>query len=305
MGLLIVVSFSYRQTIFAYPSGGGSYVVSQGQPRREARARRRRVAARRLRAHRGGVDLRRRRRHHLRRRRTCARTGSSSASPSSPSSPSPTCAASRSRAPCSPSRPTSTSSPSARLIVWGFVPRLRRRPRAAGAGRRSATTSSPTASFSAGTLGGVTFFLLMRAFSSGAVALTGVEAISNGVPAFRPPESRNAAKTLIAMALILGVYFFCISVLAHRIQPTLSEDETILSLLGDAVFGDGTRSCTTCSRSPRWRSWSSRPTPPSPTSPASLRSSPATATCPASSATVATGWCSPTASSPSPSSPPC
>ncbi|MGH9137889.1 MAG: APC family permease [Acidimicrobiales bacterium] len=93
--------------------------------------------------------------------------------------------------------------------------------------------------FSAGTLSGVTFLLLMRAFSSGAVALTGIEAISNGVPAFKPPEAKNAARTLTAMAVILSSYFFCISVLAHRIQPTLSEDETILSQLGGAVFGDG------------------------------------------------------------------
>ncbi|HET6665169.1 MAG TPA: APC family permease [Acidimicrobiales bacterium] len=93
--------------------------------------------------------------------------------------------------------------------------------------------------FSAGTLSGVTLFLLMRAFSSGAVALTGVEAISNGVPAFKKPESKNASRTLVAMAAILGVYFFGVSVLAHRLQPTLSEDETVLSLLGGAVFGEG------------------------------------------------------------------
>jgi amino acid transporter len=93
--------------------------------------------------------------------------------------------------------------------------------------------------YSSGALPGVTLFLLLRAFSSGAVALTGIEAISNGVPAFKKPESKNAATTLVAMAGILCVYFFCISVLAHRIQPTLSEDETILSQLGGAVFGPG------------------------------------------------------------------
>jgi amino acid transporter len=93
--------------------------------------------------------------------------------------------------------------------------------------------------FSAGALPGVTLFLLLRAFSSGAVALTGIEAISNGVPAFKAPESKNAARTLTAMAAILCVYFFSVSVLAHRIQPTLSEDETILSQLGGAVFGEG------------------------------------------------------------------
>jgi amino acid transporter len=87
---------------------------------------------------------------------------------------------------------------------------------------------------------GITLFALLRAFSSGAVALSGVEAISNGVPAFRPPESRNAARTLIWMSCILGATFFGISVLAHRLQPTVSEHETLLSIMGGAVFGDGT-----------------------------------------------------------------
>src|SRR2546429_196666 len=86
---------------------------------------------------------------------------------------------------------------------------------------------------------GITLFALMRAFSSGAVALTGIEAISNAVPAFKRPESRNAATTLAWMAVILGVFFFGISLLAHRLGPTLSENETVLSVLGTAVFGRG------------------------------------------------------------------
>jgi amino acid transporter len=90
-----------------------------------------------------------------------------------------------------------------------------------------------------GVMVGVTAFALMRAFSSGAVALTGVEAISIAVPTFRSPAPKNAAKTLVAMVTILGGLFFGISVLAHRLQPTLSEHETILSLMGDAVFGRG------------------------------------------------------------------
>jgi amino acid transporter len=87
------------------------------------------------------------------------------------------------------------------------------------------------------TLGSVGLLLLLRAFSSGAVALTGVEAISNGVPAFRKPESHNAATTLIAMGAILGGFFFGISVLANHIDPTVSEDETLLSIMGRYVFG--------------------------------------------------------------------
>ncbi len=88
-------------------------------------------------------------------------------------------------------------------------------------------------------VGAVTALALMRAFSSGAVALSGIEAISNGVPAFRRPESRNAGATLVWMGVILATFFFGISVLAHRLRPTVSEDETLLSIIATAVFGDG------------------------------------------------------------------
>jgi amino acid transporter len=91
-----------------------------------------------------------------------------------------------------------------------------------------------------GPLPGLTTLMLLRAFSSGAVALTGIEAISNGVPAFRKPESRNASITLMIMGAILGTYFLGISVLSNLLKPTLNEEETILSTLGRAVFGDGT-----------------------------------------------------------------
>ena len=92
-----------------------------------------------------------------------------------------------------------------------------------------------------GAITGITVFILMRAFSSGAVALSGVEAVSNGVPAFRPPESRNASVTLVAMGTILGGCFFGLSVLAHHLQPIPQENgETVLSIMGTAVFGDGT-----------------------------------------------------------------
>jgi amino acid transporter len=89
-------------------------------------------------------------------------------------------------------------------------------------------------------LTGVSVLVVLRAFASGAVALTGVEAIADGVPAFKKPESRNAARTLGTMAVILGSAFFGLAVLAHRIRPTASEDETLLSIMGSAVFGDGT-----------------------------------------------------------------
>jgi len=84
---------------------------------------------------------------------------------------------------------------------------------------------------------GVGLFYLMRAFSSGAVALTGIEAISNGVSAFKKPEAKNASKTLVWMASILGALFFGISVLAHRLEPVPSHEETVLSQLARHVYG--------------------------------------------------------------------
>lgn len=82
-------------------------------------------------------------------------------------------------------------------------------------------------------------FLILKGFSSGAVALTGVEAISNGVPAFRRPQARNAATTLTWMGTILGTLFFGTALLARNLQPYPSHDETVISQLGRAVFGDG------------------------------------------------------------------
>jgi amino acid transporter len=87
-----------------------------------------------------------------------------------------------------------------------------------------------------GTLG---LFLLLRGFSSGAVALSGVEAISDGVPAFRRPEAKNAATTLITMAVILGTLFFGVSVLAHHLHPFPSHEETVISQMSRQVFGEG------------------------------------------------------------------
>ncbi|HYE79635.1 MAG TPA: APC family permease, partial [bacterium] len=87
--------------------------------------------------------------------------------------------------------------------------------------------------------GSLGLFLVLKGFSSGAVALTGTEAISNGVPAFRKPESRNAAITLTWMAVILGTLFLGSAVLAHQLRPFPSHDETVISQLGRAVYGDG------------------------------------------------------------------
>ena len=87
--------------------------------------------------------------------------------------------------------------------------------------------------------GELSMFLVLRGFSSGAVALSGVEAISNGVPAFRRPESKNAATTLTVMGFILGSLFLGVSVLAHHLAPYPTHQETVISQLGRAVFGVG------------------------------------------------------------------
>ncbi|MCA9967248.1 MAG: APC family permease [Anaerolineales bacterium] len=85
----------------------------------------------------------------------------------------------------------------------------------------------------------LTLFLILRAFSSGSAALTGIEAISNGITAFKEPRSHNAAVTLQWMSTILITIFLGITFLAHQIQALPSETETIISQLGRIVFGDG------------------------------------------------------------------
>jgi amino acid transporter len=92
---------------------------------------------------------------------------------------------------------------------------------------------------SALTGGSLGLFIILKGFSSGAVALTGVEAISNGVPAFQRPESRNAANTLVWMAVILGTLFMGVSILAHHLEPYPSEHQTVIAQMGLQVFGDG------------------------------------------------------------------
>jgi amino acid transporter len=90
---------------------------------------------------------------------------------------------------------------------------------------------------SAGTAS-LSVLMLLRAFSSGAVALSGVEAVSNGVPAFRRPESRNAATTIAIMGTILGVTFLGVSVLASHLHPYRGEnDPTGIALMAEYIYG--------------------------------------------------------------------
>ncbi|HLF04924.1 MAG TPA: APC family permease [Dehalococcoidia bacterium] len=87
----------------------------------------------------------------------------------------------------------------------------------------------------------LTFILVLRAFSSGAVALTGVEAVSNGVPMLRPPQARNANITLAWMAIIFGTLFLGISFLSAKVGliPDPAEQKTLVSQLAVLVAGDG------------------------------------------------------------------
>ncbi|MGZ3711003.1 MAG: APC family permease [Bdellovibrionota bacterium] len=80
-------------------------------------------------------------------------------------------------------------------------------------------------------------FLLLRAFSSGCAALTGIEAISNGIPVFHEPSQKNAKRTMLWMSSILGFLFLSITLLAHLYGIIPKEGETAVSLLAEAVFG--------------------------------------------------------------------
>ena len=186
---------SYRQTIHAYPNGGGAYVVVEGEHQPDRRPRRGRVAARRLHADRRGVDLVGRARHRA--RRASAQRPDDRRDRALPRLPGPHDGG---QPPRREGVGPGLRGPDLRLrgaavlaarrrphrAVFALRPRPdRRRSRRSSAAEFGKTsTRSPTAA---------SLFVLLRAFSSGAVVLSGVEAISNGVPAFRKPESKNAA----------------------------------------------------------------------------------------------------------------
>ncbi len=112
------------------------------------------------------------------------------------------------------------------MLVYGAVRLL-----IEGPGTLAAVAPPATASLTA--------FLVLRAFSSGCTALTGIEAISNGVPAFRSPQSKNAGQTLIVMALFMGVLFVGSIGLAQSLAVVAGPEETILSALARRLLGSG------------------------------------------------------------------
>jgi amino acid transporter len=85
----------------------------------------------------------------------------------------------------------------------------------------------------------LTIFLVLRAFAQGCSAMTGTEAISNGVPAFKAPEAANARATLVWMGVLLGTMFFGMNYLAAHMGILPASDETVLSQVGRVVFGTG------------------------------------------------------------------
>jgi amino acid transporter len=99
--------------------------------------------------------------------------------------------------------------------------------------------SVPPAIGPSGGLEPITLFLILRSFAVGCSAVTGMEVISNGVKAFRPPESKNAATTMIWMSVILGSLFMGISWMAYHFNIIPKADETVVSQLARLTFGTG------------------------------------------------------------------
>ncbi|MBS7626819.1 APC family permease [Candidatus Bathyarchaeota archaeon] len=97
----------------------------------------------------------------------------------------------------------------------------------------------PTTGFTPQATQPLTLFLLLHTFSTGCTALTGIEAISNGVPAFHHPESKNAARTLVIMAMLMGVLFLGSIWLTDALDVAPGPQETILSALARRLLGSG------------------------------------------------------------------
>ena len=134
------------------------------------------------------------------------------------------------------------------MVAWGFLREF------LGDGLPDAATAEFTIiaeePFMAG-LGGLAFaFLLLRAFASGCATLTGVEAIANGVPAFRPPKGKNAATTLLILGAVATTLAFSIVVLANLVNVRIAEDPRKQLLLTDgSPVGDDYH------RTRSWGSW--------------------------------------------------
>ena len=126
------------------------------------------------------------------------------------------------------------------LLIWGGVRVL------TGSVPAAAVAQAPQVASHASTFTGLAMlWIFMRAFSAGCTALTGVEAISNGIQAFKEPSAKNAAKTMVFMIVLLGTMFLGITLLASKFGVTYSHSldasqvaETLLSKLAKVVYGD-------------------------------------------------------------------
>ncbi|HZD79522.1 MAG TPA: APC family permease [Actinomycetota bacterium] len=98
---------------------------------------------------------------------------------------------------------------------------------------------TPLPELAGATAASIPLFQILRAFASGSTALTGVEAISNGVPAFRRPQARNAGETLAIMATIAITMFLGISFLASHMHVTVSADRSVVAQIAHTAFGGG------------------------------------------------------------------
>jgi amino acid transporter len=223
--LLGIVVFSYRQTIYAYPSGGGAYIVSKDNLGDNAAL----VAAAAL-----LIDY------------TLTVAVSIAAGVAAVTSAFPALHVSR----------VELSLVFLAVLAVGNLRGIRESGQifavptyffigmilvllVAGLWRWSTGTASPVMPEHPLPMGSAMLgrFALLTAFSNGCTAMTGVEAVSNGVPAFRPPESRNAVQTLVAMGLLAITMFVGITALAHAYRIVPSETETVVSQIARGVFG--------------------------------------------------------------------
>ena len=230
--MLAIVAFSYRQTIYAYPNGGGAYIVAKDNLGRMPSL----IAASAL-----LID------YVL----TVAVSVAAGV------------AAITSAAPAWSLDPVKVSLAFVVILMLGNLRGVRESGRLfaaptyffvgamllmIGVGAWRYLTGDATAAplpanplpLGNGGIGALGLFTILTAFSNGCTAMTGVEAVSNGVPAFRPPESRNAAATLVTMAVMAITMFVGITLLAHAYRVVPSETETVISQIARTSFGDGT-----------------------------------------------------------------